>query len=279
MSSQGDKPFSTAEQRMQGWSLFSSKETCALYEQAAEEYKKSQEWSKAGRCYAKAADICRLQRKVAEATMYYDGAIESFQSAEESTQDILQMYKLSISLQTENKRFAFAARLSRSLALLEEKQGRTKESLEAWTAAAESFEASNAQVSANQARLRVAELLCEKSDEKSYLQAIDIYEKRAKWASQNSLGKFSVKDYLLAASLLGLLVTSVTNFAGKLEEYKKTYSSFALTRECKLVEKCLEACQTRNMEQLNSLIQDYEQVAPMEDRCKKLVLKINTMLT
>jgi len=197
-----------------------------------------------------------------------------------SAKDSVKMYQIAISLQMDNNRFSSAAKLWKEVAQLEEKQMHTKEAIKAWSECATCFEADDAIASANQAHLKVAELVS--ADEEDYPRAIAIYEKVAAIAAENTLSKYSVKDYMFKASLLrfaeGARKNDIKNIVAAVEKYKDTYPIFEGTRECKLIESCLKAFEDEDVEKFTLSVRDFDRITRLDNWTAKVLLDIKAVL-
>jgi len=267
---------------LKAWSLFSSSskydDACELYDKAAAQFKIDKEWEKAGQTYVKAAEICEKQKNFHEATQHYMNAAKAFKNA--NPKDAVKMYTIAITLQMDNNRFSSAAKLWKEVAQLEEKQMHTKEAIKAWSECATCFEADDAVASANQAHLKVAELVS--ADEEDYPRAIAIYEKVAAIAAENTLSKYSVKDYMFKASLLrfaeGARKNDMKSVTANVEKYKDTYPIFEGTRECKLIESCLKAFEDEDVEKFTLSVRDYDRITRLDNWTAKILLDIKAVL-
>lgn len=279
---QGDTLAKQAEQLLQSWSIFSKVETaCELYVEAGKEYSKDLQWEKAGHVYCKAAELC-LKQNLTEAASNYSKAAEAFQNSSSTLPRAVEMYHLAINLYADNNRFALAARSSRGLALVEEKLSHRTEAIDAWKKCMNYFQADNAPVSANQARLKVAEWMSA-GDQKEYSEAIQLYEQVAEVAASNSLGKHSMKYYYFNACLLefvrGIRLNDMKGVVAAMEKYRNApQSNFSNSREIKVIQGCVDAFNEKDVTKLNASLQEYELFTHLESWMKRIFEEVKKSL-
>jgi len=155
----------------------------------------------------------------------------------------------------------------------------TKEAIKAWNEAATCFESEDSKASANQCLLKVAELCAEEED---YKRAIQIYEKVAAASMDSNLARWSVKDYLYKATLchfvMGAKAGDVKAVEEALNKYKETFPAFDGSRECKLMEQCLEAYNADSVDAFTEHVYNFDRIYKLDPWTGKILLTIKTIL-
>lgn len=155
--------------------------------------------------------------------------------------------------------------------LYEEELKDIGEAIEAYDTAGEWYFQDQAEVLANKAFLKVADLSALSGN---YERAIDRYEQAAKASLNNNLKKWSLKDYFLKAGLCHLAEQDVVAADRAVTIYINWDPSFASTRECQLLKDMIECVKESDTKLLSTKLFEYDQFSRLDNWKSAILLKI-----
>jgi len=280
-STKADELVAEAEKKLKSFSFFNSsakyEDAVEIYDKAAAQFKIQKEWDQAAECYVRAGELSEKLKNNHDACTHYVNAAKAFKNT--NVKEAVKMYHIAVSLHLDQNRMSTAAKIWKEITQLEEKQEHTKDAIKAWGECATCYEADDAAASANQAHIRVADLSVEEED---YKRAIAIYEKVANAAMDNTLSRWSVKDYLFKSGLCYFVLASTSGecktLEAVLEKYKDMFPAFDGTRELKLIENCLNAFKDLDSDKFTSYVRDYDRISKLDNWTAKILLDIKTNL-
>jgi alpha-soluble NSF attachment protein len=277
----GDDLMSQAERKLQRGCRKSDnfEDAAELYESAATQYKISKNWDKAGDAYLQAAEMMKLAKNDSEAASFYSSAAQAYKKVD--SKEALRVYNLAASMHMERNRFSTAARMYKEIAELCEEVRDSQGAIEAYSKAADCFEAEDSKASKTQMLLKIAHYAAVQED---YKRAVETWEEVASSSLNNTMIAWRAKDCYFNAMFCHMLEAAQSQkFDGAenaLETYKSNYPAIEGTRECKMVEQCLCAMRDGEVEAFEQTIVDLDSIIKLDDWKIEMLLKIkNIMIT
>jgi len=112
-----------------------------------------------------------------------------------------------------------------------------------------------------------------------YDQAIDLYETIAQSMADNSLLKFSCKEYLLKAGLCVLCTGDAAEAKIKHERFEGQAAIFRDSRESKLLCAVIEAVEDEDQGKFTQVVQDYDAVSKLDGWMTQILLRIKKKIS
>jgi alpha-soluble NSF attachment protein len=175
-------------------------EAAELYGRAANQFKLAKLWKEAGDAFFRQADMqIRLQERD-EAAPTFIAASKCYKKC--NPEDAISALKMAIEILVERGRFHAAAAHQKDIAQIYETDLiNIEEAIQAYQLAADWYGGEEATAQANACLLKVAEFSAQLEQ---YEKAIEKFEQVAQANIDNSLTKWSIKDYFLKAGLCHL---------------------------------------------------------------------------
>jgi len=269
-----------AEKKVRAFSFFSNsskEEAVELFDKASAQFKISKQFKGAGEAYLRAAEVSSYLKNELEACNYYTQAAKAFKNV--SSSDAVRAYRICVQMHMENNRFSTAAKMYQAIAELEEKENHIRTSIEAYEKAAECFFAEDSSTSGNQMLLKIAHFAAQQED---YKKAIEIFDKVSLASLDTKLLSYSVKDYMFKASLCHFAMASktgdVSSVTAAVDKYKDLHPAFEPTRECKLIENCVQAFQEDDVNKFTDFLFNYDKIYRLDSWTSSLLLTIKRAL-
>lgn len=172
-------------------------------------------------------------------------------------------------------KFTMAAKHHQSIAELYENDSTDLEkAVQHYEQAADYFRGEENNASANKCLLKVAQYSAQLE---KYDKAIQIYQDVASSSLENSLLKYSAKEYMFRAALCHLCV-DVLNAQHALERYLQQYPAFQDSREYKLVNTLIEHIEEQNIEGFTDTVKDYDEISRLDQWFTTILLRIKKQL-
>lgn len=186
--------------------------------------------------------------------------------------EAIQALQQAIQIITERGRFHTAANHEKTIAeIYENDLINIEKALEAYELAADWYAAEDASVLSTQCSLKAAHFCGELEQ---YDKAISIFEKAAANSVDNSLTKWSVKEYLLKAGILHLAQNDLVATSDALQRYCNMDMTFSETREYKFLENLYQDVQEGDIDAFTQHVADYDSLTKLDPWKTKLLLKI-----
>lgn len=277
----GDDLMNKAEKKAKSFSLFGGgskyEEAAEIYSNAAAQYKISKNWEKAGDAYLQAAEMSKLAKNEGDATEYYTQAAQAYRKT--NPEEALRVYNLAATMQMEQNKFSTAAKIYKNIAELCEEDRNYKGAIDAFLHSADCYIAEDASTSANQSLLKVAHYSAMLED---YKKAIDLYEQVALSSLDNQLLSWGAKEHYFKAMLCHLVLASKSASAHHamddaevaFDKYKGNYPAFEGSRECKMIEKCLDALKEGEVEKFQDAIVEFDTFSRLDDWKAGLLIQV-----
>jgi alpha-soluble NSF attachment protein len=243
------------------------------YVKAANLYKVAKKWGEAGKAFLKSADCQIKAQNKHEAASNYVDASNCFKKVD--TPEAINCLKLSIDIFLDMGRFSVAAKHHKEIAELYENEANLDESIKHYTTAAEYFASEEATSSVNQCFLKVAQFGAQLE---RYDLAIEKFEQVAQASIENTLLKYSVKEYLLKSGLCHLATTDVIGARRALEKYQEMDVTFSSTRECKFLKDITDAYENSEVEAFTNAVVEFDRLSPLDNWKTSILLRIKNAL-
>jgi len=251
------------------WAVFSNKQD--KFEQAAEQYdaaanalKLEKSFERSGEIYQKCAAIYEQLEMLSDAAQAYDKAFLSYNQV--SPEHAAKALEASIEGFKKAKNLRRAAGKVEDLAKMYEVMGNTRAAKDRYEEAALLYRGENAEITANRARVKAAELtaLLAVDDNRDYLEASKQFLEVARSNVNNNSLKFAVKDHLFHAGLCYLAFMDEPTIANGFREFPEIDRQFMGTREYKLLEDMLEAFKQQDPDMFVQNVNGYANLSPLK---------------
>lgn len=242
-------------------------------EKAANYYKLGKAWKEATEAYRQLAALqIKQDSKHDAANAYVEGAKCAMKV---QPADAVALLQSAVHLYTDMGRLNMAARQLRDIAEAQEKQGLKEEAIQFYMQAADLFSTENSSSDCNKARIKVAELSAELE---RYPPAEEIYVDVARACTDNNLLKFSAKGYLLQAGICAMCYASDDDLHVKLEQYKDIDLQFGGSRECNLLEACINALAACDEKAFATAIAEFDSLTRLDAWKTAMLLRVKRRL-
>eukprot|EP00227_Mantoniella_beaufortii_P013535 CAMPEP_0197575360 /NCGR_PEP_ID=MMETSP1326-20131121/786_1 /TAXON_ID=1155430 /ORGANISM="Genus nov. species nov., Strain RCC2288" /LENGTH=294 /DNA_ID=CAMNT_0043138117 /DNA_START=31 /DNA_END=915 /DNA_ORIENTATION=+ len=239
-----------------------------LLEKASNNYKLAKMWSEAAAAFVQLADChVHLDSKHEAASAYVEAANANKKVDVEAAVANL---RVAVSFFADMGRLAIAAKHLKDVGELYEKEEKLEQSCEAYMQAADLYSGEEVSTTANNCKLKVAEL---SATLERYPLAIEVYEEVAKASMDNNLLKFSVKGYLLNAGICRLCSQDAIGVKNALERYEDVDPSFGDSRECNLLKGLADAAEEGDQDKYTSVLSEYDSMSRLDAWKTTLLLR------
>jgi len=235
------------------------------YEKAAAQFKAAKNAKRAANAYIEAAKNLEKIKNELEATTNWKNAATQLAIAGD-IDDAVKCFMKAIDHYLSSDRFNSAAKLQSDIGKLYEDKKLFDKAVMFYTEAVGSFESENNNVQARKVKLQVADILARNGE---YSKAIEIYETTSKDCVDDQLLRWSVKNYLLKASLcqlvLGAQKDDMTEATKAFAKYEDLSEIFCGTRENKLVQDLRKAYEEMNTEAFQDAIFEFDNISKLDE--------------
>lgn len=191
----------------------------------------------------------------------------------------MRYFQITTNMLMEANRFSSAAKIWKDVGELYEKDMQPKQAAEAYEKAATCYEAEDSKANAGAMKIKVAQLAAEAED---YKKAIEIYEQVAKQALDTNVGRWSVTSYLFKALLCQFAISAekhdLIKLENKLEKYKDMHPQLDGTRECKLIENCIDAFTQDDVDKYTDEVMRFDEILKLDNWTAGILLKVKQAL-
>ncbi|KAH3667016.1 hypothetical protein WICMUC_005363 [Wickerhamomyces mucosus] len=241
-----------------------------LYIEAANKYKLSKQLGLAGQAFEKAANAQIKADSKDEAGNTLVDAFKSFKN--EDPASAARVLEQAIEIFTTRGQFRRGANFKMDLAqLYEEDLIDLPKALQAYEDAGDWFETDGAQALANKAFIKSADLNALSGN---YFKANDIYKKIVKNSLNNSMSKWSLKDYFFKIVASYLAAEDLVAAEKYLDESLQLDSSFQSTREYKLLTEIIRAVGDGDVEKFSNALYEFDQYSRLDKWRTTILLKV-----
>ncbi|XAR71887.1 hypothetical protein NMG60_11018337 [Bertholletia excelsa] len=266
-----------AEKKLSSWGLFGSKHEDAadLFDKAANAFKLSKSWDRAGSTYVKLANCHLKLDSKHEAAGAYANAANCYKKT--NIKESISCLEQAVNLFLEIGRLNMSARYYKEIAELYEAEHNLEQAIIYYERAADLFQSEDVTTSANQCRQKIADFAAQLEQ---YPKAIEIYEDIAKQSLNNNLLKYGVKGHLLNAGICQLCkgrgdVVAINN---ALERYEEMDPNFSGTREYKLLVDLAAAVDQEDVAKFTDAVKEYDSLTQLDAWKTTLLLRVKEAL-
>ncbi|EDV20331.1 Alpha-soluble NSF attachment protein [Trichoplax sp. H2] len=248
-------------------------DACDLYQRAGNSFKMAKKWSEAAGAFCEAARLKIHLQSRHEAASFFVDAATCFKKSE--PEKAIESLNKAVEIFTDMGRFSIAAKHHISIAeIYENELTEVDKAMANYEKAADYYRGEDSTSSANKCLLRVAMYAAQLED---YRKAIEIYEEVAAASLENTLLKYSCKEYFFKASLCHMC-QDFLDAKHAAEKYCGMYPAFQDSRECKLIEKLICAGEEENVDEFTDHIKDYDKISRLDQWTTTLLLRIKKRL-
>ncbi|XP_045538128.1 alpha-soluble NSF attachment protein [Papilio machaon] len=248
-------------------------EAVDCYLRAANLFKMAKKWSQAGQAFCNAAQLHLKAGVRHDAATNFVDASNCYKKCDPN--EAVSCLLKAIEIYTDMGRFTVAAKQHQNIAELYETECvDVSRAMQHYEQAADYFRGEESTSSANKCMLKLAQYAAQLEH---YDKAIQIYEQIAKSSLDNSLLKYSAKEYMFRAALCHLCV-DLLNAQHALDKYCALYPAFADTRECKLVKELIEHLEDQNVDAFTEAVKTYDSISRLDQWYTSMLVRIKKQI-
>eukprot|EP00744_Colponema_vietnamica_P004263 GILI01006402.1.p1 GENE.GILI01006402.1~~GILI01006402.1.p1 ORF type:complete len:293 (-),score=136.06 GILI01006402.1:34-912(-) len=244
-----------------------------LYQKAANNFKRAKQWTDAAEAYNRCVVCQQKLGSIHEAANMMVEAANCLKKVNPSA--AVDQFNQAVRLYEENGQFSQAAKLVKQTAELLEGDGMLQPSGEAYEKAAELFNLCNSESTANGCLIKVADINAHLNN---YRKAFDMYERVAVPSLDNSLMKFSAKDYFFKAVLCVMATADWVGAEAALARFKDLLPSFSNTREAQLLQSILDANEKGSVDDFTDAVADFNNITQLDSLKTHLLVEIKKLI-
>jgi len=245
-----------------------------MFQQAANQFKIEKLFKDAGDAFAKEADCREQAKETSDAANAWWNAAKAYKQGYPDL--AIRALQSTITHLCAGGRFRQAADREKEIGqiYLQESNNLAK-ACESFIRAGEWYEQEDGKATANACYKDAADLHAELDE---FPQAIALYEKVADHSLTSALTKYSVKEYWLRAGLCALANNDAVTAKRKVMSYSNKDTTFASTREAKLLNSVIEAMEAGDQEKFTETLVDYDSVSKLDNWKTAILLKIKKLI-
>lgn len=244
------------------------------YLRAANLFKMAKKWAQAGQSFCSAAQLHAKAGVKHDAATNYVDASNCYKKCDPN--EAVSCLLRAIEIYTDMGRFTVAAKQHQNIAELYETECvDLTRAMQHYEQAADYFRGEESTSAANKCMLKLAQYAAQLEH---YDKAIQIYEQIAKSSLDNSLLKYSAKEYMFRAALCHLCVDAL-NAQHALEKYCSLYPAFADTREYKLLKELIEHLEEQNVDAFTDAVKNYDSISRLDQWYTAILVRIKKQIT
>lgn len=242
-------------------------DACELYQRAANAFKMAKKWNAAANAYCEAAQLHIKSGSRHDAATSFVDAGNCYKKTD--PQEAVSCLMKAVEVYTDMGRFTIAAKHLISIAEIYEVNDIEK-AISCYEQAADYYRGEESNSSANKCILHVAKY-CAQLEQ--YEKAIEIYEQVASYSLDNSLLKYSAKEYFFRAGLCHLCV-DLLNAQHALAKYEEMCPSFTDSRECVFLKALIEKLEEQDVDAFTDVVQKYDSISRLDQWYTSVLLRI-----
>lgn len=246
-----------------------------LYQQAANTYKMSKNWSKAAEAYMKSSQMQEMLGVGHEAATCYIDASKMYKKGDvRSAIDPLQK---AATAYAKLSRFNFASKYTSEVGeIMENDMADLEGALEQYEKAVDYAQMDgSAESTMAKANIKVAKLAAQLE---KYERAIELFEEIANSYAENDLLKFSCKEFFLKAGLCILCQKDVETAKIKLDRYESNAAYFRDSREANLLRSLISAMENDDADEYTQVVKEYDAVSKLDAWMTQILLRIKKQI-
>ncbi|XP_046387446.1 alpha-soluble NSF attachment protein [Ischnura elegans] len=254
------------------------------YQRAANTFKMGKKWAAAGNAFCEAAALHAKAGSRHDAATSYVDAANCYKKSDPN--DAVTCLLKAIEIYTDMGRFTLAAKHHQSIAELYEggdcgagggtggNNADLDRAISHYEQAADYFRGEESNSSANKCLLKVAQYAAQLE---KYEKAVQIYEQVASSSLENSLLKYSAREYFFRAALCHLCIDLV-NAQQAVQRYQDLYPAFQDSRECKLLKVLMDHMEEEDVEAFTEAVKEYDSISRLDQWYTTMLLRIKKQI-
>lgn len=249
-------------------------EATDLYVQAANQYRLSKDFSRAGQQFIKAAELQKSLGNQNDAANHLVEAYKCYKttSVPEAISALSEAVHIFL---TQNGQFRRAANFTMDLGDLYEQSDDLNNAIGSYEKAGDYFDTDGAEALSNKAYLKCADLSALKGE---YKRAVELYDKIIRNLLGNNLTKWNLKDYFLKTVLCELCQNDLIEAQKKCDGFSGDEPSWLTTREYKLVQDIFLAMEQGDVQAFSDRVFEYDQFSKLDKLKTQLLLKVKGLV-
>lgn len=254
-------------------------EAADLYVTAANKYKAAKNFLMAAKAFEAAGNTHeqRGQDGKHEAASQYITASQMYRKAETpDNPKSVSLLTRAIELFVDLGRFQIAARHEKELAETYEQNAQIKEAITAYEQAGEWFESEDSKSNATSCKLKVAHFAAQIEE---YEKAYKLFEQIGAAGVDNSLTRWSVKEYFFKAVLCYLANKDPVGANSALARFLSMDATFEATREAQFVRNLCTAVDQNDLEAFTNHVVEYDSFKKLDNWTTTILLRIKRSLS
>jgi len=172
-------------------------------------------------------------------------------------------------------RFQIGAKHQKEIAEIYEGEGDLKNSITAYQKAAEWFEGEDSKSAATNCKLKVALFASQLED---YVTAFTIFEQVAAASVDNSLTRWSVKEYFFKAGLCYLCNEDLVGAQLAVQRFTNMDPTFDSTRECQFLKNIMTDFEANDVESFTNHVVEFDSFIKLDNWKTTALLRIKRHL-
>ncbi|KAK3093653.1 hypothetical protein FSP39_018514 [Pinctada imbricata] len=274
----GKELFAEAEKKLkssQGFfsSLFGSsskvEDASELFVRAGNMFKMAKNWTSAGESFCRAAQLQIELKSKHQAATEYVNAGTCYKKSDPN--EAVNCFLKAVEIFTDMGKFTIAAKHHITIAeVYETELVDLEKAITHYEQAADYYKGEESNSSANKCLVKVAQYSAQLEQ---YDKAIQIYEEIGTSCVDNSLLKYSAKDYFFKAALCHLCV-DVLNAEHAVQKYEEIMPAFGDNRESKLLKKLIEAVNEEDIDKYTDAVKEYDSISRLDQWTTTVLLRV-----
>ncbi|KAF9794497.1 hypothetical protein SFRURICE_008770 [Spodoptera frugiperda] len=241
-------------------------EAVDCYLRAANLFKMAKKWAQAGQAFCAAANLHLKAGVRHDAATNYVDASNCYKKCDPN--EAVSCLLKAIEIYTDMGRFTVAAKQHQNIAELYETECvDLSRAMQHYEQAADYFRGEESTSSANKCMLKLAQ----------YAAQLEHYKAIPDLETDNSLLKYSAKEYMFRAALCHLCV-DILNAQHAVEKYCGLYPAFADTRECKLIKELIEHLEEQNVDAFTEAVKNYDSISRLDQWYTTMLVRIKKQI-
>lgn len=148
--------------------------------------------------------------------------------------------------------------------------------IESLQTAADYYESENSNSRANTCLLKIADM---QAKAEKYDDAIEIYERVARGAVENTLLKWSAKEHLFKAMICHFCKNDIVGAKRALDKYADMDPMFSQQREAKLCAAIADAMENFDVDAFTKAVADFDSMTPLDPFKTTLLLRVKNNIS
>lgn len=249
-------------------------EAIDCYVRAGNMFKLARKWDEAGGAFFQAGTLYLKSNEKHDAATNFVDAANCFKKT--NPEESIKSLEKAVEIHSDMGRFTSVAKHHENIAEIYEKEvGNQEKAIDHYQHAADFYAGEESKTSAQKCLIKVANYsaLIDHLDK-----AIKLYEQIGKSATENSLLKYSSKEYFFKAGLCHLCI-DLLNCQQALSRYIELSPSFEDSREYKFLVKLIENLEEEDADAFSETVKQFDSISRLDQWYTKMLLKIKRQIS